>query len=343
MAALYMRPSVRSIKLMWSVGLIMCFVSPSLSISEASADTLAADLALQSTNEGLGIVRYAGHSKLEVLSLDGKATITSFTVPGLDGLYDLQPITQVLLGSNKGLQNTLETGGISALGTASMALLTLNGRQLKSVGLSSWPISVVVSPKLDLLAVLAYTTADGVSFKYGPLDWASPAEVFTLDISERGSTPNYHPESFSWSPDEQFLVYSLKGEVFIFDTSNGTRRSIAEGTDPCWSPDGASIAYRSKNLDLMVYKMATGASERLTEHYNVVGFPKWSPDSRYILFTEFSPWLAIRNPLTMPTTDFVVIRVSDRAIATVFTPGMGMDNRRFFWIKTGSKSTTPKH
>ncbi len=324
-----------------SIQLLAGFVLASLCLKEqASAGTLARDLALQSANEGLGIARYVGRSQLEVLSLDGKATVTSLTVPGLDGLYDVQPSTQILLGSNKGLLNALERGGISALRTASVALFTLDGRQTKPVGLSWWPLIAVVSPKLDLLAVLKFTTADGVTLRYGPLDWSSTREVYTSDISHQA--PNYRSENFSWSPDEQFLVYSLEGHVYIFDTSNATRRSIAEGADPCWSPDGSTIAYRSKNRDLMIYKVSAGVSERLTRYYSVVGFPKWSPDSRYILFTEFNAWLAIRNPLTMPTTDFVVMRVSDGATATVYTPGMGMDNDRFFWIRTGTKLTTPK-
>jgi hypothetical protein len=59
----------------------------------------------------------------------------------------------------------------------------------------------------------------------------------------------------------------------------------------------------------------------------------WSPDSSYILFTKYDASLALRNPLTMPATDFIVLRVSDGAMTTVFTPGLGEDNGRFFWIE----------
>jgi len=47
--------------------------------------------------------------------------------------------------------------------------------------------------------------------------------------------------------------------------------------------------------------------------------------------------LALRNPLTLPVTEFMVIRVSDGAVASVYTPGMDMDNRRFYWVKVGSR------
>jgi WD40 repeat protein len=311
-------------------------------IDDATADPLAKDLALQTTKEGLGIARFAGNSQIEFVSLDGKATLRTIIVPGLDGLYDIQASTQVLLGSNRGLLSALSKDGIAAVLTSSVALFTLGGRQVKPTGLSTWPLLAVVSPKLDLLAVLAYSSPTRVSLRYGPLDWISTREVFTLDVGE-GGTVNYHAESFSWSPDEQFLVYSLKGQVYVSDTTNGTRRSIAEGTDPCWSPDGESISYLSKNQDLMIYRLATGVSQRLTKSYTVVGYPKWSPDSQYVLFTRSSLILAIRNLLTMPTTEFMVIRVSDRAVASVYTPGGAMDNRRFFWVRADSKLTPPQH
>lgn len=132
-------------------------------------------------------------------------------------------------------------------------------------------------------------------------------------------------------------MYSLKDQIYIFDTTSRTTRAVAEGVDPCWSPDGQAIAYRSRTKDLMLFRVGTGIVERLTRLYSVIGFPRWSPDSQYVLFTESNPLLALRNPLTLPATEFIVIRIRDKATASVLTPGMGLDNRRFYWIKTGSK------
>ena len=318
---------------------MICILIVRLCADEPSAHSLIDELASRS-KEGLAIARFAETSQLELVSLDGKATIRTIRVPGLDGLYDVEPNTQALLGSNRGLLAALYKEGISAVGTASMALFTLDGRVRKPVGVSTWPLLATVSPKLDLLAVLTSTGPGRVSLRYGRLDWSSTEEVFSSDVGEQGAV-NYLAENFSWSPDEQFLAYSLGGKVYALNTSNGSKRPIAEGTDPCWSPDGERIVYRTKNRELIMYDVRAGVSEMLTKSYTVVGFPRWSPDSQYVLFTQSSPILALRNFLTMPTTEFMVIRINDHSVASIYAPGGAMDNRRFFWVKAPSKLTTP--
>jgi len=82
--------------------------------------------------------------------------------------------------------------------------------------------------------------------------------------------------------------------------------------------------------------MKSGASKILVSGMKVTGFPRWSPDSRYILFTRLDEKLIFRNPLTLPGTDFMVVRVQDGATAVVMTPGMNADNDRYYWIRVRS-------
>ena len=312
--------------------LLACTFIAGLCSGGVSAESFKAELARRSAIEGLGIVTFARSSKLEFISLDGRES--SLEVPGLEFVYDVRANEQVILGGSKGLRTTLQQRGFSGFLTAGLALFSLEGRTPTPVGLAG-PLNARISPRGDLIAALSFTTATRVELRYGSLDWNSTQEVFSDDFAAIGN--------YSWSPDQRFLAYSDHGQIYVFDISKSERRAIAHGSNPEWSPDGKSIAYIGPNRDLMVYDIGTGAERRLTRFYNVIGFPKWSPDSQYLFFTESNPLLALRNLLTLPGSDFDVIRISDGATATVYTPGMGADNRRFFWAKIGSKATHVGH
>lgn len=304
-------------------------------MEDVKAESLARELKLRSEKEGLGIAKFSGNSIITVIDLDGTGRRRELVVPGLDYVYDIEPRSQVILASNKGLLNALRKDGLAAVMTGSFALFSLDGHETRPTGLLTWPRLAALSPKLDSLAVLSLAEAAGQAcLLYGPLDWSSTRKVFCLDLGNIDLV-NYREENFSWSPDQNFLVYSMEGRIYIFEISSRTTRSVAEGSDPCWSPDGRAIAYRSKNRDLMLYMVSTGRTDQLTKLYAVVGFPRWSPDSEYLLFTQSNLLLALRDLHTLPTTEFMVIRVSDGAVAPVYTPGMDMDNRRFYWVRTG--------
>lgn len=299
-----------------------------LHLCNVQAQPLAAELRSLSNTAGLGLIRFVGMSELEIIYFDGRRG--KLNLPGLDGVYDIEPHTQAILGSNKGLLQALRKDGITAVTTASFALFSLDGRLSKPVGHPLWPILIVLAPDLNSMAVLSYAGAKQVSLQYGPLDWSSTQDVYSVDISGES---DYRGENFSWSPDQRSLAYSVKERVYIWIMAARSSRSVGEGADPCWSPNGRSIVYRSKSRDLMLYDVSTGITHQLTHWFKVIGFPRWSPDSKFIFFTESNPFLALRNPATMPATEFMVIRISDGATTSVFTPGMGQDNRRFYWIR----------
>jgi Tol biopolymer transport system component len=196
-----------------------------------------------------------------------------------------------------------------------------------------YPIRAVLSPDQGSLAVLSNTGAASVSLQYGTLDWSSVRNVYSVEKTDEQAHSLNFDDNYSWSPDQAFLTYSLEARIYIFNLANKTSKSVAEGVAPCWSPDGSAIAYRSRSRDLMLYDLHTGATRHLSRWLGVIGFPRWSPDSKYIFFVQSSPLLALRNLRTLPSTDFVVMRVSDGETVSAATPGMGADNRRFYWIK----------
>jgi Tol biopolymer transport system component len=104
------------------------------------------------------------------------------------------------------------------------------------------------------------------------------------------SRSNYAPGSSlpKLSPDGNTVAFadldSLRGgnSLYLLDSSTGTRRFLAQGWNPDWSPDGRWIAY---NCGVQICKIRVDGSEpvQLTE----VGrnfFPDWSPDGERIAY-----------------------------------------------------------
>jgi Tol biopolymer transport system component len=132
----------------------------------------------------------------------------------------------------------------------------------------------------------------------------------------------------SKSPDNRYLLYttdryppawniclidqSTKGEVCPFRGGN---------TSNCrahWSPDGSRFVYtleRGPSVDLYLYTVESGRSEKLTnlphKEYDAV----WSPDGSYIAFAH--------DPTGTLTYEVKVVRLSDKAIIPVAKASSG--------------------
>jgi hypothetical protein len=298
------------------------------------------ELRSRAHTEGLGIAWFAAAGRLDVHHFDRVGAPESLFLPGLTALYDIEPTSQVVLGSmtRLGASGTVTSAELFA---PRFALFFLRGAEPTPSGLRQWPRSASISPQgKSLAALMVDSQRHRVSLQYGDLAWTTVHTVYALDLGddpEHLAAVNYVEENFGWSPDSRSLVYSKQGHVYIFDSQAQSNRSMAEGSDPCWSPDGKFITYRSAQHALMIYALADGTSRTLSRD-DVLGFPRWSPDSGLILFTRFSHVRAALDLITHDATDFVALRVSDGASAVAFEPRNGSDNRRFFWIKTGRRN-----
>jgi WD40 repeat protein len=304
-----------------------------LRVGGVGAEPLAAELRSRSVSEGLGLASFLGTSQLSVTYFDGHEESRIVRVPGLDGLYDIQSSAQVILGYSGGPFNAPSGDVLKGMFTANLGVFSLDGRPPTPVKLPRRPTRAVLSADLGMVAAILYTDGPRISLQYGPLDWSSSQTVYSVEMTSEQAHSRDFDNNFSWSPDGASLTYSLEERIYILTLATHGARGVAQGVAPCWSPDGRAIAYRSRSRDLMLYDLSTGATRQLTRWFSVIGFPRWSPDSKYIFFVQSNPLLALRNLQTLPSTEFMVMRVSDGETLSVATPGMGADNRRYYWIR----------
>jgi Tol biopolymer transport system component len=98
-------------------------------------------------------------------------------------------------------------------------------------------------------------------------------------------------EQPSLSPNGRYVVYEarenpddvLSSWIVVVDTAGDTPRKLHLGTDPSWSPDGASIAFKTPVdgvLHIATARISGGAARVLTPGVH----PAWSPNGQRIAY-----------------------------------------------------------
>jgi len=105
-----------------------------------------------------------------------------------------------------------------------------------------------------------------------------------------------HIESVNLAPDGERSITVARGDLFSVPAKNGTSRNLtktsgAHERDAVWSPDGKWIAYNSdvtgENELYVRSQDGKGEPQQITSGADTYYYaPKWSPDSKKLLWTD---------------------------------------------------------
>ena len=105
-------------------------------------------------------------------------------------------------------------------------------------------------------------------------------------------------ESFAWSPDGRYLVFSSAcssnlRHLYVWSRETDKVERLTDGLAndvyPSWSHDGRYLAFSSAqdgNADIILLDLETDARISLTTHPAKDTHPSWSPDDSQIAFTS---------------------------------------------------------
>jgi len=158
--------------------------------------------------------------------------------------------------------------------------------------LAESPSAIAWSPDGTLIAFSALVKGEGTTFAKPPAkpegaEWAPPVTVIDR-IYYRGDGQGYIDPGYA--------------HVFVIPAEGGTPRQITSGDfnhggELAWSPDGQSIVfsanrnedweYKTRNTDLWLVNVATGAMKQLTVRDGPDGSPAYSPDGSKIAYLGY--------------------------------------------------------
>jgi tricorn protease len=105
-----------------------------------------------------------------------------------------------------------------------------------------------------------------------------------------------HPESVNLAPDGERTIVVARGDLFSVPAKNGTPRNLSKSSgaherDAIWSPDGKWIAYNSDvtGENELYVRSQDGKAEpqQITNGADTYYYaPKWSPDSKKLLWSD---------------------------------------------------------
>ncbi len=227
------------------------------------------------------------NSEVVVTTLDGKET------------------KRLLTAQSNATYATAPNGGGYLLFARDGALLA-QPFDAKTLTLSDQPVRVADQVRVNTNSRGFFSTSDtGVlvydQFAEGDfrqLNWFDRAGKQIEAISEKGSFIRMR-----LSPDKKSVAVSRRDpatgvfDLFVIDVARGATTRLTSGPsdvpDFTWSPDGnyiAWVSFRGQNYQLL-RKLASGSGQEevLLESSKQIAPTNWSPDGKFILYTQLDP------------------------------------------------------
>ena len=277
--------------------------------------TVASQLTLlrAMNSQGLSLVEIGGYARMRVLR---------FLKPFFETRSNMDHAFLIGVSeSGDALLYSVQSGRgpYSRLAHDQIDISTVGGRAVTSIHLNVRGLTALyaeLSPDQRAIAVVG-----GLS---GPADRMPVYGIHLFRLSGESktlvaTTEPEAPHSIGWSKDGNSIVYDTAERVWVYQLDTSTSSFLADGDHPTWSPDGAWIAYRRIDGTAALVSPDGSHSKRILGGAKIRAGLRWSPDSRYLLFSDAS--------------GIKVLDLADDQIAVVFVPIDQYNETRLRWVR----------
>lgn len=133
-------------------------------------------------------------------------------------------------------------------------------------------------------------------------DWSrlAWAELSPLHISRPDGSDDHTVDlktavgRFSWAPDSSRFAFVAGGVIYTVRADGSGLTRLVDGSEPAWSPDGATIAYVTTDQDIYGVSPGGGTERRIVGEPGIQMRPTWSIEGGQLAFLtqtgQGEPW-----------------------------------------------------